>query len=437
VTTTRQPKPEGARHRAALGFILVTVALDMLAMAIVIPVLPNLVLGFAGGDRARAAGWFGVFGTLWALMQFFCAPVQGALSDRFGRRPIILLSNFGLGLDYLVMALAPTLGVLLLGRILSGATAASMSTTAAYVADVLPAERRASGFGMINVAVGLGLVFGPGLGGVLGALDPRLPFWVAACLSLLNGAYGFAILPESLPRESRARFTWRRANPIGALQWLRSDPVLVGLGAVNFLGFLAQQALPAVFMLYTGYRYGWDTRTVGLGLAGLGVCFAVVGSGLVQPVTRCLGERRTILTGLTAGACGFAIFALAPTDRILALGMPVMAFWTLGSAVTQGLMSRRVAVSQQGLLQGAASSLMAVAGLLGPGLFTAIFAVSIAGCRDTKQSGVAFLIAALLLLGAAVLAARVTARDCEAGPAGSGRRAPEHLPRDKKCASPS
>jgi DHA1 family tetracycline resistance protein-like MFS transporter len=406
--------PHGARHRAALGFILVTVALDMLATAIVIPFLPNLILEFVGGDTVRAAGWFGLFGTVWALMQFLCAPLQGALSDRFGRRPVILLSNFGLGLDYILMALAPTLGVLLLGRIVSGAAAASVSTTGAYIADVLPPDRRAAGFGMINVAVGLGLVLGPALGGVLGGLDPRLPFWVAAGLSLLNGAYGLAILPESLPRANRARFSWRRANPIGALGVLRADPVLVGLGAVNFLGALAQQALPAVFVLYTGYRYGWDARTVGMALAFLGICF-IVGSALVQPVVRRLGERRAMLAGLAAGACGFAIFALAPTGHILELGIPVMAFWSLGSAVTQGLMSRRVAASEQGRLQSAGSSLTGVAGLLGPGLFTGIFAVSIAGFHGLIVPAAPFLAAMLSMVGAAVLAAWVTAPHREAG----------------------
>ena len=411
--------PQGARRRATLGFILVTVALDMLAMAIVIPVLPSLILEFVGGDTARAAGWFGLFGTAWALMQFFCAPVQGALSDRFGRRPVILLSNLGLGLDYILMALAPTLGVLLLGRILSGATAASMSTTGAYIADVMPPDRRAAGFGMINVAVGLGLVLGPALGGVLGALDPRLPFWVAAGLSLLNGAYGLAILPESLPHADRARFTWRRANPIGALGLLRADPVLVGLGAVNFLGALAQQALPAVFVLYTGYRYNWDERTVGMALAGLGICFAIVGSALVQPVVRRLGERRTMLAGLAAGACGFAIFALAPTGGVLKLGIPVMAFWSLGSAAAQGLMSRRVAASEQGRLQSAGSSLAGVAGLLGPGLFTGIFALSIAGFHGLVLPAAPFLAAMLAMVGAAVLAAWVTPRNAAAGSDGS------------------
>lgn len=417
--------PKGARHRATLGFILVTVALDMLAMAIVIPVLPNLILGFLGGNTARAARWFGLFGTVWASMQLLCAPVLGALSDRFGRRPVILLSNFGLGLDYIVMALAPTLGLLLLGRIVSGATAASTSAAGAYIADVLPADRRSAGFGMINVAVGLGLILGPAIGGVLGALDPRLPFWMAASLSLLNGVYGLAILPESLPHTRRARFSWHQANPIGALGLLRADPVLAGLGAVSFLAALAQQALPAVFVLYTGYRYGWNERTVGLALAGLGICFAIVGSGLVQPAVRYLGERRAMLVGLVAGSCGFAIFALAPTGRILELGIPVMAFWSLGSSVTLGLMSRRVSGSEQGRLQSAGNSLTGVAGLLGPGLFTSIFAASISGVQQLRVPAAPFLMAMLFLLGAAILAARATVPHQEAGSNNPSRKSPD------------
>ena len=213
-----------AGGRGAIAFILVTVMLDMLAMAIVIPVLPVLVLGFLGDNTARAAQVLGVFGTAWALMQFVFSPVQGALSDRFGRRPVILLSNFGLGLDYVLMALAPGIGLLFVGRMISGITAASMSTAGAYIADVSPPEKRAAGFGLMSVAFGVGFILGPALGGLLGQVDPRLPFWVAGGLSLTNAAYGFLILPESLPPERRAAFSWRRANPVGALRLLRAHP---------------------------------------------------------------------------------------------------------------------------------------------------------------------------------------------------------------------
>lgn len=239
----------------------------MLALGMSLPVLPRLVVDFLGGDTARAAEIYGLFGTVWALMQFVCAPLLGALSDRFGRRPVILLSNLALGLDYVLMALAPTLGWLFVGRVISGITASSFSTAGAYVADVTPPERRAAGFGMLGAAFGLGFILGPALGGVLGAVDPRLPFWVAAAFSLLNFLYGLFVLPEPLPEARRAPFSWRRANPVGALTLLRSHPALMGLAAVHFMHRVAHDVLPSTFVLYTSYRYAWDERMVGVTLA--------------------------------------------------------------------------------------------------------------------------------------------------------------------------
>jgi DHA1 family tetracycline resistance protein-like MFS transporter len=392
------------RSSAAIAFVLVTVMLDMLAMAIVIPVLPKLVLGFLGDDTAAAARVFGVFGTAWALMQFVFSPVQGALSDRFGRRPVILLSNFGLGLDYVLMALAPGLGVLFVGRVISGITAASVSTAGAYIADVSPPERRAAGFGLISVAFGIGFVVGPALGGVLGQSDPRLPFWVAAGLSLANGLYGLLVLPESLPPERRARFAWRRANPLGALGLLRAHPGLMRLGAIYALYSLAHQALPAVFVLYGDYRYGWNERTIGLALALVGVCSAVVGGLLVRPLVRRFGERRSLLAGLAFGAAGFAVFGLAPTGWTFCAGIPVMALWGLTAPAAQGLMSRRVSAAEQGRLQGANSSVMGLTGLIGPALFTGIFAHFIAPGSGWHLPGAPYLLAALLLIAALAIA---------------------------------
>jgi MFS transporter, DHA1 family, tetracycline resistance protein len=394
-----------ADGRGAIAFILVTVMLDMLAMAIVIPVLPVLVLDFLGDDTARAALVLGVFGTAWALMQFVFSPVQGALSDRFGRRPVILLSNFGLGLDYVLMALAPGIGLLFVGRLISGITAASMSTAGAYIADVSPPEKRAAGFGLMSVAFGVGFILGPALGGVLGQIDPRLPFWVAAGLSLANAAYGFLILPESLPPERRSGFSWRRANPVGALRLLRAHPGLLGLASVNFLYFLSHQAF-AVFVLYGNYRYGWNERMVGLTLAGVGACSALVGGLVVRPVVRRFGERRSLIVGLLFGAAGFAIFGLAPTGWVFWIGIPVMSLWGLASPAAQGLMTRRVSPGEQGQLQGANSSLMGFAGLIGPFLFTGIFAHFISP-PAWWLPGAPFLLAAALLALAIPVASAV------------------------------
>jgi len=220
-------------RRAAVIFIFITVVIDVLGFGIIIPVLPKLVQQFMGGDAAKGATMFGLFGTVWALMQFFFSPLLGAVSDRFGRRPVILISCFGLGLDYIVMALAPNIGWLLFGRILSGICASSFTTAGAYIADVSPPEKRAAGYGMLGAAFGVGFVLGPALGGLLGNIDPRLPFWGAAALALINASYGLLVLPESLPPEKRDVFSWKRANPLGSLKLLRSHPDLLGLASIN------------------------------------------------------------------------------------------------------------------------------------------------------------------------------------------------------------
>src|SRR5262245_38878634 len=228
-------KPIAPVRSAAFVFVFITVLLDMLALGIIIPVLPRLVVDFVGGDAARGADYLGLFGTAWALMQFVCSPIHGMLSDRFGRKPLILFSNVGLGLDYILMALAPNLWWLFAGRVISGICSAGISTAYAYIADVTPADQRAARFGMLGVAFGAGFVFGPALGGLAGNVDPRLPFWIAAALNLGNTLYGLLILPESLPKERRAPFGWKNANPVGSLVLLRSHPGLTGLAGVNFL----------------------------------------------------------------------------------------------------------------------------------------------------------------------------------------------------------
>jgi len=401
-------KPEiSPRRQAALAFIFVTVLLDMLALGSMIPVLPRLIVAMSGDDTARAAQVFGLFGTAWALMQFLFSPVQGALSDRFGRRPVVLASNFGLGLDYLVMALAPNLGWLFAGRIISGITAASISTGFAYIADVTPPEKRAASFGMLGAAFGIGFVLGPALGGMLGEIGPRLPFWFSAALSLANGCYGLLVLPESLPPEKRTAFKFRMANPVGSLVLLRSYPRLIGLAGVQFLGQLAHVVLPSTFVLYATYRYGWSERLVGLTLAGVGACSLIVQAGLVGRVVAWLGERRTLGVGLLAGAIGFAIYGLAPVGPVFWVGVPIMSLWGLSGPALQGLMTRMVGPSEQGQLQGANGSLQGIAGLIGPGLFTGTFAAFIGGLARFGLPGAPFLLAALLLAAAFLLAWRI------------------------------
>jgi DHA1 family tetracycline resistance protein-like MFS transporter len=398
-----------ARH-AAVVFIFVTVVLDVLALGIIVPVLPALVVDFLGGDTAQAARTYGLFGTAWAAMQFFASPFLGALSDRFGRRPIILLSVAGLGLDYIFMALAPSVGWLFVGRVISGFTSASFATAAAYIADVTPADQRAKSFGLIGAAFGLGFVLGPALGGVLGTVNPRLPFWVSAALCLANAIYGMFVLPESLPRERRSTFSWARANPLGSLRLLRSHRELFGLASVTLLYYIAHEVLPSTFVLYTQYRYGWDIQTVGLTLAAVGICTAIVSGGLVGPIVARLGERRAALAGLAFGAAAFSIYGGAPAGRLFLAGVPVMAFWGLYGPSAQGIMSKRVGPSEQGQLQGAVMGLRGLSGLVSPFIFTYTFATFIGPLSHLDLPGAPFLLAALLLVAAFLVALRVTSR---------------------------
>lgn len=395
-------------RRAAVAFILITVLLDMLALGMIIPVLPKLIEAFRGGDTARAATTIAVFGTAWAAIQFFASPILGSLSDHFGRRPIVLMSNFGLGFDYVLMALAPTLGWLFVGRVISGVTAASIPAAFAYIADVTPAEGRAKSFGLMGAAFGVGFIVGPVLGGLLSRGGPRLPFWVAAGLSLTNAMYGLFVLPESLAPERRMAFSWKRANPWGALKLLRTHQQLLGFAAVHFLYYLAHQSLQNVFVLYAGYRYGWDSFAVGLALGAVGVSTSIVQGMLVGPIVARFGERRTLITGLTFGAIAFVIYGLAPTGSRFLIGILVMAFWGLYGPSAQGLMTRRVGPSEQGQLQGALSSVVTITGIVGPALFSLTFAAVIGSRRDWHLPGAPFLLASALLVVAIALVWRIT-----------------------------
>ena len=394
-------------RRAAIAFIFVIVVVDILALGIIIPVLPKLVEDFMGGDTPRAAVIYGAFGTVWALMQFLCSPVIGVISDHVGRRRVILLSCLGLGLDYVFMAVAPTLGWLFVGRVISGITSSTIATAFAYIADVTPSEKRAASFGMVGAAFGLGFVLGPALGGVLGTVNPRLPFWVAAAMALANTLYGVFVLPESLPPERRAPFSWRRANPLGLLKLLRSHHDLLGLAGVNFLYLLAHNVLPSVFVLYAGYRYGWDAKAVGLTLAVAGVGSMIVQGLLVKRFVARFGERRSVMIGLVAGILGMAGYALAPNGVLFVAAVPVFTLMGLFGPSLQALMSHRVQSYEQGQLQGANSSIMGITGMIGPVLFTQAFSRAIAPGVSWHLPGAPFLLAGGLLLGGLVLSQRV------------------------------
>ncbi|WP_440224831.1 TCR/Tet family MFS transporter [Dokdonella sp. MW10] len=396
-------------RRAAVVFIFITVALDMLAFGIIIPVFPHLVQAMTGGDIGTAAKWTGIMGALFGLMQFVFSPVQGALSDRFGRRPVILASNFALGVDFVVMALAQTLPVLFIGRIVSGIASASFSTANAYIADVTPKEKRAAAFGMMGGAFGIGFVIGPALGGFLGDVSVRLPFWVAAGLALANFAYGWFILPESLPRDRRSeRFELRNANPLGALRMLQRHPQVLGLAVVFFLVSLAQFSLNSTFVLYADYRYGWGAKEVGFTLGLVGICSAIVQAGLVRRVVPMFGERRVMLAGLAFGIAGFSTLAFASVWPVFLLGIPLLALSGLGGPTAQAIVTQQVDPREQGRLQGAMTSLASLATVFGPFLFTQVFAYFIGPHTGVQLPGAAFLLSAVLVATGLAIGWRAT-----------------------------
>lgn len=397
------PSPANG-SRAALSFIFIVVLIDVLAMGVGIPVWPALIKGFTGGDMPRAVEIGGYMGVGWAVMQFLVMPIQGALSDHFGRRPVLLASMLGTGLDFVLMALAPSLWWLVVGRLISGATAASFSTANAYIADMTPVEKRPAAFGLIGAAFGFGFVAGPLLGGLLGTFDPRLPFWAAAVLSLLNAAYGYFILPESLPRERRMRFSILRANPIGSFSLLGSNRKIAGLAGANFFYMIGHNVYPSIFVWFALYRYGWNELMVAVALSVVGVMSIIVNGFLVGPVVKRLGTRNAILTGLAFGIVGFLLYAVGPTATWAWIAIPIAALWSIYGPAAQTEMTQAIDPHMQGQLQGGLASLMGLASIISPGLYTQVFAKAIDPASPIHVPGAPFYVAAFLLVCAFVLA---------------------------------
>jgi len=391
------------KRHAALGFIFVTVMLDMLAFGIAVPTLPKLISDFLGGNTARASEYLGLFVTTFALMQFFFSPVLGLISDRYGRRPVVLLSNFGLAFDYIIMAMAPSLSWLFLGRVLAGLSASSIATATAYISDITPPEKRSKAFGLLGAAFGMGFVVGPAIGGWLGMHGPRLPFWVAGGASLVNALYGFFVLPESLaPKKRQQHPNWKNANPLGALKLLRSHSELLGLAAVNFLGYLAHEIYMTVWILYAMYRFSWDQRMIGISLAVVGITSILCSAVLVGPAVKWMGERRALLTGLFFASLGFAIYGWAGSTFMFLIAIGVSSLWSLAGPTSQSLMTRRVSASEQGELQGAIASLRGIAMIIGPQMFSLTFAYFIAPTHYMPSAP--WYLASLLLLISLVIA---------------------------------
>lgn len=392
------------RPKPAVLFIFITLFLDVFGIGVIVPVLPKLVDQMSGGDLAAASHAVGWLGSLYALMQFTFSPVLGALSDRFGRRPVVLVSLFGSGVDYLLMAWAPTLAWLFVGRAIAGLTAANFSAASAYIADVTPAERRAQGFGMIGAAFGLGFIAGPAIGGLLGELGPRVPFYAAAAITFLNWLYGAFVLPESLPPENRRPFHWQTAHPVKALQSLGRWPIVAQLACTHFFIQMAHNIYPSLWVLYMSTRYGWTSRQVGLSLALVGLSAAIVQAGLSGRILALTGERAGVFMGLTLMVMAMTGYGLASAGWMIPIIILIGSVGAIGTPASQSIITKSVPMDEQGAVQGALGSLGSMAGIFGPLLWTRLFAVSNGAAPLLALPGLPFFVAAVLTLAGLGLA---------------------------------
>jgi DHA1 family tetracycline resistance protein-like MFS transporter len=406
--------------KAGTAFILVSLLLDTLGIGLIVPVGPRLVASFLGGDLAAASGYFGVLFALYSAMQFLCAPILGGLSDRYGRRAVLLPSLAGAAASYLLSAVAPELSWLFLGRVIAGMTGASFSAATAYIADTTPPEKRAQSFGLVGAAFGLGFVIGPVIGGTLGGINLRLPYYVAAGLNFINFLYGLLVLPESLPPEARRPFSLRRANPLGALRNLGRHAVVRGLTGTLICSYMAQMILQSVWTLSHQARFGWSLPQVGLSFGVVGVATAVVQGGLIRAVMPRFSERRVLVAGICVSAAGFAAFGLATQGWMIYAIIVPFALGGLAGPATQALITREVGPSEQGELQGSLVGLSSLTAIVGPLVGTAL--LSRFGPADARPHvpGAPFLFAALLNVVGLLLALRLFARlPAKAPPAAS------------------
>ena len=382
-----------------MAFILVTLFIDILGIGIIVPILPVLIREFLGGNNAQAAVYYGVIISTYATMQFLCAPVLGALSDRYGRRPVILVSLFGLGIDYLIQGWAPSIGWLFLGRIIAGIMGASITTANAYIADVSTPQTRAQNFGFVGAAFGLGFIFGPVLGGLLGAISLRLPFFVAAGLALVNWLYGFFVLPESLAPEHRSTVSWRKMNPLASLRRLGTYPLVAGLAVAFLFATIAQRGLENVWILYTGFRYGWDLLTNGLTLGLVGVMAVLVQGLLIKPIVARIGERRSIALGLTVSTLAFLAYGLASQGWMVPVIIVFGALAGVALPTIQGLVAGTVLPSEQGKIHAAFTSLTSLTAIFSPLIFTAgLFSFFTSAAAPVILPGAPFFLGSLLFL---------------------------------------
>jgi DHA1 family tetracycline resistance protein-like MFS transporter len=391
---------------AALSFIFITLLIDVIGLAIIIPVFPKLIEGLIHGDISEASKISGLLLVAYAVMQFLCAPLVGNLSDKYGRRPVLLFSLLGFGIDYLFLAFAPTIGWLFLGRIIAGITGASFTTASAYIADVSSPEKRAQNFGMIGVAFGLGFILGPVIGGILGKIDVHYPFYAAAALALLNAAYGYFILPESLPKEHRRELDWKRCNPLGSLIQLKKYPSVISLSVCLFIIYFAAHAVQSVWTFYTMQKFNWNEDIVGYSLGFIGLMIAIVQGGLIRIAIPKLGQERSIWIGLMLYAIGMVLFGLANQGWMMFAFMVPYALGGIAGPALQGIMTNQVPANEQGELQGSLTSLMSLSSIFGPWFMTYTFYYFTNANAPAYIPGAPYFVAAALMMLSAILAMR-------------------------------
>lgn len=407
------------RGRAGMAFILITLFLDILGLGIIIPVLPQLVTEMLGGDPSRAAYYYGGIAASFALMQFFFAPLLGALSDQVGRRPVLLVSLFGFGINYVLMGFAPTLGWLFAARIFSGITGASITTANAYVADVSTDDNRSKNFGLVGAAFGLGFILGPALGGVLGHFGPRVPFFVSAAIVLINWLYGLLVLPESLPADRRRRFSWREANPLAGLLRLRSYPMVGALAAAFVFVALAHRGFETIWVLYTRYRFGWQELQNGLSLALVGFTAVLVQGYLIRKIVARFGDRKTVLIGLAVSSVALVCYGLAWQGWMMLVVISFGAFGGVAGPAIQGLVAGSVSPSEQGTVQGSLTSLLSLTSIFAPLISTQLFAYFTGPEAPIELPGAPFFAGAVFFAVAFLLVVRAFRRNPETGSARS------------------
>jgi DHA1 family tetracycline resistance protein-like MFS transporter len=395
-----------SKRNAAVGFIFITLLIDIIGFGIIIPVMPKLISQLNHVDISTASRYGSLLMFSYAIVQFFFAPILGNLSDKYGRRPVLLFSLFGFGIDYLFLALAPTYGWLFIGRIIAGITGASMTTGAAYIADVSTPETRAKNFGMIGAAFGLGFIIGPMIGGLLGSLGSRVPFYAAATLALINWAYGYFVLPESLSKENRRPFEWKRANPVGSLMHLKKYPAIGPLAVSIFLVYLGAHAIMSNWSYFTMYRFNWNEKMVGISLAVVGVLVAGVQGGLTRIINPKLGNEKTLYTGLALYAIGMLFFGMATQSWMMFVFLIPYCLGGIAQPAIQAVMAGHVPPNVQGELQGTITSLMSLAAIIGPLLMNNLFFYFTHNQAPIQLPGAPFLLASVLMAASAIIAYR-------------------------------